>query len=76
MLNTLGGFKFDHSCFTPVSMVLTHNARHSIKKLERPKTGFGLNSFKCLGPKLWSSVPKNLETYKKISLNTITKNSC
>ena len=29
MLNTLRGFEVDHSCFTPVSMVHSHNTRHS-----------------------------------------------
>ena len=85
MLNTLRGFEVDHSCFTPVSMVHTHYTRHSKNNnfvIERPRTQLGLNSFKYLGPKLWSSVPeifKNLKkdqfkySYKKFLLSQYTE---
>ena len=68
MLNTLRGFEVDHSCFTPVSMVHAHNTRHSKNNnfvVERPRTGLGLNSFRYLGSKLWSSVPYNFKNLKK-----------
>ena len=67
MLNTLRGFEVDHSCFTPISIVHSHNTRHSKNNnfvVERPRTRLGLNSFRYLGPKLWSSVPENLKKLK------------
>ena len=54
-------------------MVHSHNTRHSKYNnfvVERPTTDLGLNSFKYLGPKLWSSVPENL---KNLKINTLTK---
>ena len=62
MLNILRGFEVDHSCFTTLSMVNSHNTRHSKNNnfvVERPRTDLGLNSFRYLGPKLLSSVPEN-----------------
>ena len=49
MQNTLRGFRVDHICSTPVSMVYKHHTRHSKNKnfvLEKPETGLDLNSFK------------------------------
>ena len=51
-------------------MVYTNNKRHSKNicfVVERPRTGLGLNSFKCFGPELWSGVPEIFKTYKGIS---------
>ena len=49
MLNTLREFEVDHSCFTPVSMVYTHNTKNNNFVIEKPRTGLGLNSFKYYG---------------------------
>ena len=67
MLNTLRGFEVDYSGFTPVSMVHSHNTRHSKNNnfiVERPRTELGLNSIRYLGLKLWLSVPENLKNLK------------
>ena len=76
MLNTLRGFEVDHSCFTPVSMVHSHNIRHWKNNnfvVEKPRTDLGLNSFRYLGPKLWSSVPENLKNLKMNKFNYYNK---
>ena len=65
MPNTLEGFEVDHSCFSSINMVHTHNKRYLKNNnfvVERPRTGLGLNSFKYLGPKLWSSVSEFFKT--------------
>ena len=65
--------------FTPVSMIRIHNIRHSKKNsfvVERPRTGLGLNSFKYLDPKLWSSVQEIFKNLKKDQFKYSHKNSC
>ena len=64
MLNTLRGFEVDHSCFTPVSIVYTHNTRQSEINnfvVWRPRTRICVNFFKYLGHQLWSSVSEKLK---------------
>ena len=77
--NTLRGFEVDHSCFTQVNMVHTHNSRHSKNNdfvVERPRTGLGLNSFKSLSLKLWSSVPEIFKNLKNVQFKYSYKNFC
>ena len=77
MMITLRGLEVDNSCFTPVSMVHTHYTRHSKNNnfvIERPRTQLGLNSFKYLGPKLWSSVPEISINLKKDQFKYSNKN--
>ena len=67
MKNSMTGFNVEHKKFTLASFLHSYNTRFS-KKLnfitERPRTRLGLNSCRHLGPRFWSSVPKNLKKYK------------
>ena len=68
MQNSMTGFDVEHKSFTLTSSLHSHNTRFS-KKLnfitERPRTRLGLNSFRYLGPRFWSSVPENFKNLKK-----------
>ena len=55
----------------------SHNTRFSKKKnfiTERPRTRLGLNCFKYLGPKFWSSVPETFKNLKKDCFKVKYKN--
>ena len=69
MRNTITGFDVDHNRFTLASSAHSHNTRFSKKKIisERPRTELGLNCFKDLGPKFWSSVPETFKNLKRDS---------
>ena len=49
--------------------LLTHITQGFQKKIisERPRTELGLNCFKDLGPKFWSSVPETFKNLKRDS---------
>ena len=57
--NNMTGFDVEHKSFTLTSSLHSHNTRFS-KKInfitKRPR--LGLNSFRFLGQKFWSSVPE------------------
>ena len=69
MRNTITGFAVDRNRFTLASSAYSHNTRFSKKKknfiTERPRTRLGLNCFKYLGPKFWSSVSETFKNLKK-----------
>ena len=62
------GFDVEHKVFTLASSLHSHNTRFS-KNLNFiigcPRTRLGLNSFRYLSPRFWSSVPENLKYFKK-----------
>ena len=62
MKNNMPGFHVGHKSFTLACTLHSLNTWFS-KKLnfitERLRTRLGLNSFRYLGPKFWSSVPEN-----------------
>ena len=62
------GFDVKHKSFTLISSLHSHNTTFS-KKLnfitEKPRTRLGLNSFRYLSLRIWSSVPENLKYFKK-----------
>ena len=77
MRNTITGFDVDHNRFTLASSAHSHNTRFSKKKnfiTERPRTRLGLNCFKYLGPKFWSSVPETFKNLKKDCFKVNYKN--
>ena len=68
MRNTITGFDVEHNRFTLASSVHSHNTRFSKKMnfiTERPRTRLGINCFRYLGPKFWSSVPETFKNLKK-----------
>ena len=74
MRNTITGFDVEHNRFTLASSVHSHNTRFSKKMnfiTERPRTRLGLNCFRYLGPKFWSSVPETFKNLKKIVLSLV-----
>ena len=58
------GFDVEHKSFTLASSLHSHNTRFS-KNLNFITERLGLNSFRYLGPRFWSSVPENLKNLKK-----------
>ena len=77
MRNTITGFDVDHNRFTLASSAHSHNTRFSKKMnfiTERPRTRLGLNCFKYLGPKFWSSVPEAFKNLKKDCFKVNYKN--
>ena len=69
MGNTKTSFDVHHNRFTLASSAHSHNTRFSKKKKNfitvRPRTRLGLNCFKYLGPKFWSSVSETFKNLKK-----------
>ena len=72
MCNTKTGFDVKRNIFTLASSVHSNNTRFSKNfnlSTERHRTRLGLNCFKYLGPKFWSSVLETYKNSKKIVLN-------
>ena len=68
------GFDVEHNRFTLTSSVYSHNTRFSKKMnfiTQRHGTKLGVNCFRYLGPKFWTSVPEKLKTLKMIVLNEL-----
>ena len=68
MCNTITGFDVEHNRFTLASSDHSHNTRFSKKMnfiTERPRTRLGLNCFRYLAPKFWSSVVETFKNLKK-----------
>ena len=70
MCNTITGFDVENNRFTLANSVCSHNTRFS-KSLnfltEKPLIKHGLNCFRYLGPRFWSSVPEIYINLKKDS---------
>ena len=68
MCNTITGFDVENNGFTLASFVHLNSTSFSIKKnfiTERPRTRLGLNCFRYLGPKFWSSIHEVFKNFKK-----------
>ena len=77
MPNTITGFDVEHNRFMFARSVFSHTTRFSKKTnfiTERPRRILGLNCFRYLGPKFWSSVPENLKNLKKDCFKVNYKN--
>ena len=74
MHNTISGFGVDHNRSTLASSA--HSQKQSFQKKKNfiTRTRLGLNCFKYLGPKFWSSVPETFKNLKKDRYKIYYKN--